>query len=229
VAIDSMGYRWVGRLAQADGSEYYSKWVRIALTISRKWSAPEKTMSKLSQILASKMGTRIFSALVLVVAVGVVVLFAAPSYRQGEGSIAGRTAQDFAMELNGRPAHLSDLRGKVVVLVFWASWCPPCVAEIDSLNALHKLISAQGGTVLGISVDEDAAAYEKFLRDHNVPFPNYRDASKQIAVNYGTAMYPETYVIGRDGRFLRKIVSAQEWDGPDLVGYFESVLTTQSK
>ena len=175
------------------------------------------------------MGTRIFSALVLVVAVGVVVLFAAPSYRQGEGSIAGRSAQDFALELNGHAAHLSDLRGKVVVLVFWASWCPPCVEEIDSLNALHKMIAPHGGTVLGISVDEDPAAYQKFLRDHNVPFPNYRDASKTIAQMYGTAMYPESYVIGADGRILRKIVAAQEWNGPALAGYIESQLPSASK
>jgi cytochrome c biogenesis protein CcmG, thiol:disulfide interchange protein DsbE len=186
-------------------------------------------MSNLSQILASKMGTRIFSGVALVVSVGVVALFAAPSYRQGESSIAGRAAQDFALDLNGRAAHLRDLRGQVVVLVFWASWCPPCVEEIDSLNALYRRIAGHGGTVLGISVDEDPAAYQKFLLDHNVPFPNYRDASKKIAETYGTAMYPESYIIGPDGRILRKIVAQQEWDGPELAGYIESLLPSPAK
>ncbi|MFZ0820594.1 MAG: TlpA disulfide reductase family protein [Candidatus Acidiferrales bacterium] len=186
-------------------------------------------MSKLSQLLASKTGTRVFSGMVLVVAIGVLVLFAAPSYRQGETSAAGRIAPDFAMELNGRPAHLSDFRGKVVVLNFWFSTCPPCLEEIDSLNALHKLIAARGGTVLGIDVNDDEDAYEKFLRQHNVSFPNYLDASKTIAETYGSSMYPETYIIDPEGRILRKFVSQQEWNGPEIASYVESLLPSQAK
>ncbi len=186
-------------------------------------------MVNVAQILASKTGTRIFSAVALVVAVGVVVLFAAPSYRQGESSIAGRTAPDFALELNGRPAHLSDLRGKVVVLNFWFSTCPPCLEEIDSLNALHKRIAARGGTVLGIDVNDDEEAYEKFLRQHDVPFPNYLDASKTIAGTYGSSMYPETYIIDSKGRIVRKFVSQQEWNGPEITNYIESLLPSPAK
>jgi cytochrome c biogenesis protein CcmG/thiol:disulfide interchange protein DsbE len=186
-------------------------------------------MTALSQLLASKTGTRVFSALVLVVAVGVVVLFAAPSYRQGEGSIAGRAAPDFAMEFRGQPAHLSDFRGKVVVLNFWFSTCPPCVEEIDSLNALQRLIAPNGGTVLGINVDEDEDAYKKFLIQHSVPFPNYRDESKKIAGTYGTAMFPETYIIGPDGRIMRKIIGGQNWNSPEITGYIETLLPSAIK
>jgi len=68
----------------------------------------------------------------------VLVAFALPQYRQGEASLAGKTPEDFTMQLNGKPTKLSDLHGKIVVLNFWASWCPPCVAETPFLNNLQN-------------------------------------------------------------------------------------------
>jgi peroxiredoxin len=181
-------------------------------------------MSRLSELLASKLGSKIFTGIVLVIATTVIGAFAVPSYRQGEPGIAGRRAMDFAMELNGKPAHLSDLRGQVVVLNFWFSTCPPCIAEIDSLNALQRKIAGRGGMVLGVSVDSDLGSYERFLRDHHVPFPNFRDTSRKIPTTYGTSIFPETYIIGADGRIARKMIGQQAWDSPDLTGYIESLL-----
>jgi len=177
----------------------------------------------------NQLSSRLFTGVVLMIAATVVYVFAAPSYRHGEPSVAGRRAEDFSLELNGRPAHLSDLRGKVVVLNFWATWCPPCVEEIGTLNALQAKLAPLGATVLGVSVDEDDDAYQKFLREHNVPFPNFRDPSKKIAESYGSVMYPETYIIGPDGRIARKIIGAQDWDGPELSGYIESLIPRNSK
>ena len=102
-----------------------------------------------------------------------------PSYRQGEASIAGTPAQDISFTLAGKAEHLSDMRGKVVVLNYWATWCPPCVEETPALNRLQKYIDSRNGLVLGISVDEDGTAYDKFLKDQAVVFPTYRDASKK--------------------------------------------------
>src|SRR3984957_13352332 len=86
--------------------------------------------------------------------VAVLLLFALPSYRQGEASIAGKTANDFAFTLDGKSRRLSELRGKVVVLNFWATWCPPCVEEAPALNRLQRHIEPLGGTILGVSIDE---------------------------------------------------------------------------
>jgi thiol-disulfide isomerase/thioredoxin len=98
---------------------------------------------------------------VVLAALGVLLLFAMPSYRQGEASIAGKTAGDFSLEIAGKPGHLTDLKGKVVVLNFWATWCPPCVEETPALNHLEKYIESRNGVILGVAADEDPAAYER--------------------------------------------------------------------
>jgi cytochrome c biogenesis protein CcmG/thiol:disulfide interchange protein DsbE len=158
---------------------------------------------------------KILGPIALVFVAAVLYVFAAPSYRQGEPSLAGRRAKDFDMQITGA-SHLSDLRGKVVVLDFWASWCPPCLEEADSLNHLQQDISKRGGVVLAISEDEDEPAYNKFLHDNNVNFPTYRDPTKKIKASYGTVMIPEAYLIDRQGRIARKIVGAQDWQSPEL-------------
>jgi thiol-disulfide isomerase/thioredoxin len=131
--------------------------------------------------------------------------------------------------MDGKPQKLSDYRGKVVMLNFWASWCPPCVEEAPSLNRLQRHIEANGGTVLGFSIDEDPAAYEKFRRDFAVNFPTYRDVTvkenkSQVMAEYGTVLIPESYVIDRHGKILRKIVGPQNWDSPEMLAYFDAVL-----
>jgi cytochrome c biogenesis protein CcmG, thiol:disulfide interchange protein DsbE len=165
----------------------------------------------------------------LALGVTLLALFALPSYRQGEASIAGKTAENFALTVNGKPLHLSDYRGKVVVLNFWASYCQPCVEEAPSLNNLQRYIEPRGGTVLGISMDTESAAYEKFLVDYRVPYPTWRDpklqdGKSQIALHYGTALIPETYVIDRRGKIARKLISLQQWDSPEMLAYFDSIL-----
>ena len=147
-----------------------------------------------------------------------------------ESSPAGRKAPNFALETNGRQIHLADLKGKVVVLDFWATWCLPCVEETPSLNALQHRIEPRGGVVLGISQDDDLVAYNRFLSQQHVIFPTFRDATSdfpalgKIAASYGTVMLPEVYLISRAGLITRKIVGGQDWTKPDLTSPIDALL-----
>ena len=164
---------------------------------------------------------------VLVIVGGVLWLFFTPLYRQGEPTLAGKSAPAFSFTLNGKPAQLSDLRGKVVVLNFWASWCPPCVEETPALNRLQASIAAQGGLVLGVSEDESEAKYQQFLQEQNVRFPTYRDPRQEINIAYGTTIFPETYIIDREGKIARKVIGPQEWDRGENYAFLESLLQKQ--
>jgi len=154
----------------------------------------------------------------------ILALFIMPSYRQGEPFVSTK-AEDFALMLNGKSAHLSDLRGNVVVLNFWASYCGSCVEEIPSLDRLQHRIAQRNGVVLAVSIDENPGAYRSFLANYPVGFPTYcSEGTKIVALHYSTSMIPETYVIDRKGYIIRKIIGPQQWDSGGMLEYFDAVL-----
>ncbi len=139
----------------------------------------------------------------------------------------GKPALDFTVTDSDRSVTLSQLRGKIVVLNFWATWCPPCVEEMPSLVQMQKMMRSKGVIVLAVSVDEDAGAYHKFLKDHGVDLLTVRDPGQQddkgatvnVASRYGTYKYPETYIIDRDGVIQRKFIGPIDWSQAEIVEY----------
>lgn len=170
---------------------------------------------------------RVVNGGVLLAVAGVLWLFLTPMYRQGEPALTGKKAPGFSFTMDGKPMQLSDMHGKVVVLNFWASWCPPCVEETPALNRLQARIAPQGGVVLGVSEDESEAKYRQFLQEQGVVFPTYRDPAQKINLDYGTTVFPETYIIDRDGKIARKVIGPQEWDRGENYAFLESLLQKQ--
>jgi peroxiredoxin len=113
----------------------------------------------------------------------------------------GFSAPDFTLDsLIGDPITLSDLRGQVVVLNFWASWCGPCRVEMPHLNRLYDKYRASGFTLLGVNVDDDPRLAGGAAGRMGVRFPVLLDADKAVSRLYALASMPSTYVIDRDGR-----------------------------
>lgn len=132
--------------------------------------------------------------------------------------VAGDSAPDFSVTTDsGRKISRDDFGGKVLVLNFWATWCPPCISELPSLNQMASTLKPEGVVVLGVSVDKDQAAYDKFLKKVKLNFETSRNPSAEISADYGTFRYPETYVIDRNGKVLEKFISDQDWMAPAVI------------
>ena len=135
----------------------------------------------------------------------------------------GRRAPDFSLQDGGSTITLQQFRGQVVVLNFWATWCPPCIDETPSLVEMQRRLKDRGIVVVGVSSDEDQQAYRRFLRDYGVNFTTVRDPSERVEHLYGTLKIPETYVIDRKGVLRRKFVSSVNWSAPEILSYLSAM------
>lgn len=100
----------------------------------------------------------------------------------------------------GLEGTLPDLRGKVVVLDLWASWCAPCKKALPMYAELHKEFAGKDVVIVAVSLDEDRKAYEAFLKKNPLPFAVLRDPKGQLADALGVQEMPTSLVIGRDGK-----------------------------
>jgi peroxiredoxin len=131
----------------------------------------------------------------------------------------GSAAPDFTVRDADRSVTLSQLKGQVVVLNFWATWCPPCIEEMPSLVKMQERMKPKGVTVLAVSVDADDGSYRRFLKDHNVNLLSVRDPDQKSNGLYGTSKFPETYVIDRNGVVRRKFIGAVDWTEPEIIEF----------
>jgi peroxiredoxin len=146
--------------------------------------------------------------------------------QKGYGLKVGSPAPGFRLpRLAGADVDLGSLRGRVAVVNFWATWCPPCVDEMPSLERLHRALGPEGLTVVGISTDEDGGVLTGFVRDKRISFPILRDPGGRVAsAEYHTTGYPETFVIDPKGVLVEIYVGPTEWDTPSALDHFRGLL-----
>jgi peroxiredoxin len=131
----------------------------------------------------------------------------------------GNAAKDFSVQDSDRSVSLAQFHGQVVVLNFWATWCPPCIEELPSLMDMQERLRAKGVVVVGVSIDVDNDAYHRFIKQRNVNFLTVRDPEQKVASMYGTSGWPESYIIDRQGVLRRKVVGPINWDTPEVMQF----------
>lgn len=128
--------------------------------------------------------------------------------------------------MNGSPLKLSDLKGKVVLLNFWATWCPPCREEIPSMIKLNKIMAGKQFQMVAVSIDEGGRpSIESFFQTTGFSdLPAYTDPDSRAAKAYGITGVPETFIINKNGIIVKKVIGPLAWDSPDVTAFLEGLL-----
>ncbi len=165
---------------------------------------------------------RLFFLLFLLVAA-----LPALAVRPGEGltEVPGHpAAPGFRLpDLDGREHRLADYRGKVVVVNFWATWCPPCRAEMPSMERAWQRMKDRDMVMIAINMGEDEDTVFRFTADYPVTFPLLLDPATDTAGPWGVRGLPTTYVVDPEGRIVYRAIGGREWDDPELLRQLEAL------
>ncbi len=128
------------------------------------------------------------------------------------------SAPDFELsDLDGKIHHLSDYRGKVLIVNFWATWCPPCREEMPSMERAWQKIKDDGMAMIAINVGEDEDTIFQFTASYPVTFPLLLDQDSEVVGPWGVRGLPTTYVVDPQGRVVYRAIGGREWDDPALL------------
>jgi len=184
--------------------------------------------------LLKKFGIENLIILVIIAAVGAFVLLQRQGFFLG-GPAAEPThpdsrtliAPDFAVPaLEGNIQHLSGFRGNIVLLNFWATWCPPCRAEMPSMETLYQAYKDQGLVILAVSSDvQGAAVVQPFMERYRLSFPALLDPRGRVGGMYGVRSIPTSYLLDRQGRVVSREIGARNWANAEARALIASLLS----
>jgi Thiol-disulfide isomerase and thioredoxins len=128
---------------------------------------------------------------------------------------------DFAVKsLGGAEARLSQQKGKIVLLNFWATWCPPCRAEMPALDALWKKDGSKAFTIMGLSLGEKEKTVADFIAKAGYGYPIYLDPNGEVGDRFGVRSIPTTYIIDKSGRVIAWKTGGAEYDSAEAIALF---------
>jgi len=134
-------------------------------------------------------------------------------------------ALDFtAVNLSGKTVNLTDYRGAVVVLNFWATWCEPCLQEMPALDRLNQAMAGRKFKVLAIDLQETADKVQEFAKTHRFSFDLLLDTAGEISSHYGVTRIPVTYVLDPRGYIVNRAIGPRVWDRPGSTAFFERLM-----
>lgn len=139
--------------------------------------------------------------------------------------VAGDVAPNLTLEdTKGNKVTLSALRGKVVMVNFWATWCPPCIEEMPSMDRLNKFMAEEDFVMLAINTEKNGrTVVPEFLKKTPYDFPILYDDQGTVQQQYGVYKFPESFIVGKDGTVVEKIVGPLDWSSPKTVAYLKSL------
>ena len=144
-------------------------------------------------------------------------------------AVQGEAAPEFTFkDQSGKEVSLSQLRGKVVLVNFWATWCPPCLDEMPSMQQLQRRMANKPFDLLALSVDNSWEPVNRFMKDNGFTLPVYADFDKRISTLYGTHMWPETYIVDKKGKIAYKVVGPKDWTSPEVLKFLDVLVAEDS-
>ncbi len=131
--------------------------------------------------------------------------------------------------LDGNMVNLDDYKGKIVLLNIWATWCPPCVAEMPSMEKLYQELKEENFEILAVSIDVSGSnVVAPFMKKHRLSFPALTDTQGTIKDLYQTTGVPESFILDKDGIIAEKVIGPREWATPEVINYFRNMIQTNS-